>query len=85
MTITLRTLMLRTLSQGRPITAGAMSRLWGEDRRRCQDWLEKFAKIGVVKVRKVKPQGRRRASNRDTTQLYVPQMKAVMDELAKVL
>jgi hypothetical protein len=80
---TLRTLMLQTLAEGRPITAGGMSKLWGEDKHRCQEWLEKFCKMGLAKRRAIRTSGNcRKSRERGDVPLYAPNVPAIMAELA---
>lgn len=45
---TIDVLLLRTLADGEPLTARELSKTWGEEITRVEDWLKKFLKMGLV-------------------------------------
>lgn len=56
---TIDVLILETLEPGRSTTAQELSRMWGEDRTRVYEWLEKFTKLGLCSRKVVKARGRK--------------------------
>ena len=78
---TIRDPILLQLAEGKGVTAGVVARRWGEDRVRCQEWLERFAKQGLVRARAARPAGRGRRGN-PPPKVYRPDLPAVMAALA---
>lgn len=56
---TIDVLILETLASGKLTTAADLSALWGEDRVRVYEWLEKFKKTGLCTLRIIPGKGRK--------------------------
>lgn len=52
--LTIDKLILVCLAEGRPVTEKQLSMMWGEDKTRVREWLEKFTKMGLCSMRKTK-------------------------------